>query len=480
MEPASHAADGRRYHTVDDSTVAVALHEPGPTPDVPEAFVQALWRDQRFDRQALSTTDGQPITVLDPGTLNTDSGPDFTGVHLRIGSMTWHGAVEVHTTSGDWFAHEHHRDPRYNSVVLHVTLQRDVWTGGLLREDETLLPELVLAPCLEAPLRTLLFQHHTRSDHDLLCAPRWDAVPDARRADWIERLARERFAEKRARLAECYLRHPVLDQLLYERLFAGLGYAKNAEAMEALARRLPLDTVRLLDDPLDREALFFGTAGLLPNPGDLLESDRATADYIVDLHTRYRRLNAQHAVASMERTQWTFFRLRPANFPALRIAQGAALFDTGGLLHHAPVGRLAEALTAAEPVDALRTTLTARPSAFWETHFRLAKATKPYDPSLGRSRIDTLIVNAVLPVLLLFAEQESHPDLAERAFDVLRRLPAGRDSVLQRFADLGTRPASAFEAQGLHQLYRRYCREGRCLSCAIGHHVLGMEEVRKG
>lgn len=472
MPPSSPS---RRYDATDDASVTVTVHEPDRTPKVPEALVQALWRDQHFDRKELTTTAGAPITVLDPGRQNTDSGPDFIDAHLRIGSMTWRGAIEVHLTSGAWFAHEHHLDPRYNSVVLHVTLQADAWTGGLLREDETLLPEIVLAPRLDTPLRTLLFRYHTESDHDLLCAPHWPDVPDAQRADWLAHLARERLAAKKEQLAQRYLRCPDLDQLFYERLFAGLGYAKNDAAMETLARRLPLDTARAIDDPVDREALFFGLAGLLPGPGDLLESDRATADYVVDLHKRFRRLNTQLEIPPMERAQWTFFRLRPANFPTLRIAQGVALFATKGLLHQEPVARLIEAVISSDPVAALRTALAARPHDFWRTHLRLAKSTKPRDPALGRARIDTLIANAVLPTLLLAAEQESRPDLAERAFDVLRALPAKRDSVLRRFRDLGTRPQSAFEAQGLHQLYRRYCQAGRCLSCAIGRSVLGME-----
>ena len=466
----------RLFYAVENTTVAVTLHEPRAPTEVPEALVQALWRDQRFDTQSLSTTDGRSVTVLDPGILNTDSGPDFTDARLQIGDMEWRGAVEVHTTSGDWFAHNHQRDPRYNSTVLHVTLQTDVWTGQLHREDETLLPELVLYPRLEASLRSLLVRYHTQSDHDLLCAPHWSTVPDAVRSDWIDHLARERLTAKKERLAERYLHRPNLEQLLYERLFAGLGYAKNDAAMETLARRLPLDRIRSVCDPLDREALLFGVAGLLPDPGDLLDSDRTTADHAIDLRRRFQRLNAGMEIAPMERTQWTFFRLRPANFPTLRIAQGAALFSPGGLLQRDPVGQLIGAVESSDPVAPLRTALEVQPHAFWDTHFRLAKATKRRDPSLGRRRADTLITNAVVPLLLLVADQQSRADLAERALDALHALPAGRDSILRRFADLGTRPKSAFEAQGLHQLYRHYCQPGRCLSCTIGHSVLGTDD----
>ena len=465
----AHAA--HRY-TIDEATVDVTLHEPAPTTNVPEAMVQALWRDQRFDRAALHTTTGGRLIVHHPGILNTDSGPDFLDAHVEIDGMTWRGAVEIHTTSTDWFAHKHHEDPRYNSVVLHVTLCVDAWTGGLLRADQTTLPELVLSPRLQRPLRRLLHQFHTQTDTDLLCEPHWTSVPNAVQRPWIERLARKRIREKALRLSERFQTCPTWDQLLYERLFAGLGYAKNDTAMETLARRLPLERLRTLDNLLDREAMAFGVASLLPAPSDLLDADRATADYAVDLRTRFRRLQARYDIPTMERTQWTFFRLRPANFPPLRIAQGLAWLHRGALLHNDPTGRLLDALRAEAPVDALRTTLHACPHDFWTTHLRLVKSTKPRDPSLGQTRTDTLIINAVLPLLLLIAEQRSTPDVEQRVMDVLRSLPAPRDTVTRTFKALGTRPSSAFEAQGLHELYRSYCRPGRCLSCAIGKHVL--------
>lgn len=466
------ASSPPHLYDIDDATVAITLHEPRSAPDVPEALVHALWRDQYFNRKALTTTEGAPITVRDPGTSNTDSGPDFIDAEVIIDGMTWRGAVEIHTTSADWFAHRHHEDARYNSVVLHVTLHPDTWTGGLLRADQTLLPELVLLPRLHRPLRHLLYRFHTTPDADLLCAPHWAGVPDAVRTPWIDQLAQERLEAKKNRLGARYQSCPEWDQLLYERLFAGLGYAKNDEAMETLAQRLPLSLLRTIDQPLDREALAFGVAGLLPTPGDLLDADRPTADYAMDLRARFRRLHAEHAIPTMERTQWTFFRLRPANFPPLRIAQGLAWLVPGGLLRDAPIDRLLDALRTEAPVDALEVTLEATPHDFWTTHLRLVKSTKSRNPSLGRTRIHTLIVNAVLPLLLLVAEQRADPSAEENVTAVLRALPAPRDRVTRRFADLGTRPQSAHDAQGLHQLYRTYCASGRCLSCAIGRHVL--------
>ncbi|PSQ98962.1 MAG: DUF2851 domain-containing protein [Bacteroidetes bacterium QS_9_68_14] len=406
---------------------------------MPEALLHDLWRQQRFDAGALRTTGGRPVAVL--------------------------------------FAHDHHRDARYNAVALHVTLYTDRWTGGLVREDGSPLPELVLAPHLTDPLRELLYDFRTRAEEAIFCAPRWAEVPEEVRAGWVEEMAEERLDEKKTRLVDRYFATPDVEALLQERLFAGLGYSKNDEAMSDLARRVPLGRARRMarQSHADLEALLLGLAGLLPEPSDLLDADRATADYATGLAERFERVRSKHDLAApMERERWQFFRLRPANFPPLRIAQAAALLAPGGLLHHDPLGRLLDAVHSGKPARALRDVFEegATPPDFWKTHFRLVKATEERDPSVGRGRVDTLITNAVVPVLLLCAEQRDDDRLAAAVRALLRDLPAGSDRITRRFRDLGTRPQDAFEAQGLHQLYRTRCAEGRCLECRIGQHLL--------
>ena len=468
--------DGYHIYAIDDDQVAVTIHEPSTkTPDVPETLVQDIWEHGRFDTSALLTTDGQPLHIFDTGRPNTDSGADFSEAHLQIGEMAWHGDVEIHRTSSDWFAHDHHEDSRYNSVVLHVTLVADAWTGGLLRADGTPLPELVLYPHLTTPLRQLLHQFHTTDTDALPCASQWDVVPETVRTEWIETLADERLMAKAERLGTRYQATPDEDQLLYERLFAGLGYAKNDAPMESLARRVPLEVARSVDSPVDLEALYLGVADLIPAPGDLLDADRATADYATTLRRRFQQWQARLDLSCMNREAWTFFRLRPANFPPLRIAQGAALVYDGVLRTADPVGAFEKALTAPKPAPAARRLLNVRPGTFWNTHLHLKKRTKPRNPQLGTARIDTLLINAVAPLLALRAEHTDRPAARGRIQALLDALPAERDSVTRRFADLGPPPQSASESQALHHLYRTYCTPGRCLSCAIGRAILGRD-----
>jgi hypothetical protein len=480
-----------------DRVQVVTVHEPAPGDSrVPEAFVQDLWETQRFDRQHLSTTTGRSVRIVDPGTPNTDAGPDFSNAHIQIDGLDWHGDVEIHVHSGGWFNHEHDEDPRYDRVVLHVTLHADLHTGHLSRSDGTRLPEIVLAPRIERSLRSLVRSFRQRDPDTLVCAPRWSEVPGNLTRSWIRQLGRERIQEKADRVRHRVDAGARVEDVLHEMLFTALGYAKNAEPMTRLARRLPLDRVRSLSEAFDREALHLGVAGLLPTPSELLSSDRATADAVMDLRARFDRLTAQRPVPQMNATEWTFFRLRPNNVPPLRIAQAVAWFGEDGLLRDAtagsspahsspahaspahssqargPIDRLASDAASSDPIPALRRRLHARPTAFWNTHYRLTRTAKPHNPSLGQTRIDTLLVNVVVPVLI--AQAASHQDAAaeENAWDVLRALPASRDSVVRIYKDLGTHPQSALEAQGMHALHRRLCTSGGCLQCSIGRYLL--------
>lgn len=460
-------------YRIGETEVAVTLHEPGrPVPSVPEALVHDLWAHQQFDASALQTTDGRPVRILDPGQLNTDAGADFREAHLQIGELEWHGDVEIHTTSGDWFAHTHHRDPRYNSVILHVTLHPDQWTGRLQRANGSPLPEVVLYPHLHKPLRTLLHAFHTQDSPSIPCAAQWSTLPNSDQRAWVRHLGQERIRTKMQALADAYIQRPDVEALLYERLFAGLGYAKNDAPMVDLARRLPLPFARQWAEVSDLEALYFGVAGLLPAPGDLLDADRATADYAMALRRRWGQLQARFNLTALSRERWTFFRLRPANFPPIRIAQGVALVSRGGLLHQDPIGTLLDAATSDAPIAALRDCLEAAPPSFWTTHVRLIKSTTRHTATIGRSRRDTLLINAVLPVLLLVAEQYERPGLTARILELVDRLPAERDSTTRVFADLGLKPRSALESQGMHRLHRDFCSSGGCLQCAIGKQLL--------
>src|SRR5690554_1212851 len=474
-EPGFSISPIRHFYGFADDVVEVVLHEaPQHTPRPPEALVHTLWAERRFDEKNLETTTGLPIHILSTGTKNTDAGPDFRNARLLIGDTTWVGDVEIHVRSAEWYDHRHHEDARYNSVVLHITLFPDVWTGNLLRADGTAIPELILSPCLTESFRNLLYRFNTQPGPAPVCAPLWNDLSQEIKMTWARESARKRLLAKRDRLANAYLALPDLDELLHQLIFAGLGYAKNTDAMITLAERIPLAVARTINDPLDLEALHLGVAGLLPTEKDLLQADRITVENVMELRYRFERLNAGLAIPVMSASSWQFFRLRPANFPPLRIAQAASLLSgkDESLFGSDPVGKLVSALQAQNPLNALRDCLKVSLSPFWQTHVRLDRRSHGNYHKIGEERVDTLIVNAFSPILLLYAEQQELPEIEELVFRVLEKVRARSDEVTRLFSGLGARQKNVLEAQGLHQIYRSFCRELKCLECGIGKALL--------
>ena len=433
------------------------VHEPADADlsGIPEAVLQDAWARRLYNPAGLATTDGQTVAVLDPGTLNRGSGPDFSGATLRIGdgddALLWVGDVEIHRTSREWNDHRHHEDPAYDRVILHVVVSPDRETGRLSRSDGSPLPELVLLPHLDRSLRALAHDFCLRPDETPpYCGARWHELPADLPLSWIRSLGGARLREQAARYARTYQQTPNLDRLLVRGVFRALGYAPNAGTMERLATRLPLDLLRQLDDPADGHALLLGLAGLT--------DARLFSD---DLCDRFERLRAVHPLPPpLSPASWRHGG-RPANAPRTRIAQAAALFaadDLGhdygtGLLRHDPLGRLRVALDYPEPVSALRALF--RP---------LATGASP----IGLARTDVILVNVALPLLLLDAELRDAPDVEPRVLAVLDSIPAEGDRVVRAFTDAGFLAQSALESQGVHQLATRFCEDGRCARCEIG------------
>ena len=466
---------------------AAAVQEPDArVHHIPEAVLHEVWASQHFATNHLRTTEDAGLTILDPGVLNRDAGPDFLNARLRIthpdapgGTLDWVGDVELHRTSGEWLLHHHHTDARYNSVVLHVVLVDDRHTGSLARADSTALPELVLYDHLGESLRSLLHRFYATPRTAFYCASQWRSVPDTLKTPWVRQLGLDRLRQKVERLAQIYTRRPELDELLRVVIFRALGYAKNTEPMTELAARTPFAFIQHLDDQRDIEALLFGLAGLIPDVRAMLQSDHHSTRYVEELRDRFARLGERLALSPMNAVQWQFFRLRPANFPTRRIAQAAALLapaEAGqepGLLRDDPLGRLRRALLDPKPERALRALIqSTEPASFWNDHVRFNERSATGSNRIGRSRSDRMLVDAVLPVLLLDAEQRGDEGQHERILSLLTRLPGASDEITRHFEREGTKPSTALDTQGLHHLYHAWCTPGRCLTCAIGRALL--------
>jgi len=453
-----------------NSVFEVTIHEPKKDADIPEALVVDLWQTQHFDANSLLTFQGHSIEIISTGEPNINSGPDFLGARVRMDGVLLTGDVEIHTSSGKWEVHRHHFDPRYNSVILHVSLFPDLRSGRLYREDGTALPELILFPLLTRTLRHLAYEFRRRAPGTLACAGNWSDVPTSILMPMVNKLAKERISDKKKRFSQAFMARPDLEELLHESIFAALGYARNTWTMGSLANRLPLKITRQFEDTTDLEALHLGTAGLIPTTDKMNDSDPKTASYITELRNRYIQFAREFNIQKMEPSSWQFFRLRPANFPPLRIAQGVSLLQS--LFHQDVMELILDALQSEKPIEQLHLLLRASASSFWSDHVRLEKRSKPRSSIIGRQRSQIIIVNTVIPALLLHADMSNNPDLSNLLFTIIDNLPATSDEITRMFSRLGFSPQNAFVAQGAHQLYRTRCSKGRCLYCPVGRYIL--------
>lgn len=453
------------------------LGEPGPEEQrIPERFVHDIWVSRLFDASRLQTTDGQSVSVLDSGRLNSDAGPDFLNARVRIGELDWRGDVEIHFRSSDWIAHQHQFDPRYNSVVLHVSFIEDFWTGRLNRPDGSPMPEIILRPALAIPLRRLLLNLNAQEERRLPCAHRWNTVPEDLKRGWINRVSVERLREKQSLLAGRLSAAGSLEELLYRELMRGMGYSKNADAFLDLACRVPLALLRQASDAARREAILFGVAGLLsPDPKSKVPNVDVDDTYRRELRDAFESINSRLRIPQMSPLSFQFFRLRPVNFPTLRIAQVAGWFSCNGLLERQSIQRLVMATQSKNPTRSLRALMTSSPSTYWTTHLRFARTTQVAGHRLGMGRIDALINNTILPLLMLVAEQRCDRALAQAVVRISETLPAESTSVTRIFSSVGFKSGSASDTQGLHHLYRTRCTKSGCLSCPIGRHLLRTE-----
>ena len=423
-----------------------------------EDFLHYVWQHQYFDKADLRTTAGEAVTVLRPGFHNTDAGPDFLSARLQLGEVEWNGAVEIHLRASDWHRHQHQHDAKYDQVVLHVVLHAD---EPVRRTNGSAVPALVLdgrlAPELVGRYQALL----AAPPEALPCAALLPQMPDIVRTMMVERTLLERVEQKAAVLTALH-QHLGGDweAAAYHALMGAFGFKKNTEPLQRLAKALPLAVLRRhRHDRRQLEALLFGQAGFLA------ENEEVAHDlFIADLRTEYQFLahKYQLAPAALAAHDWNFLRLRPANFPPVRLAQLAAV------LHARP--SLFDALLTAQDATTLEQFFAAPVSDYWRGHYRPGRAGKV--PALGRASAQLLIINVVVPLRVAYAHHIGQPELVEQAVALLTELPAEHNSLTAVYELLHFSHRTAADSQGLLALHHGYCAPRRCLHCAIGSRVL--------
>lgn len=425
-----------------------------------EKLMQYVWQYRLIPRLRLTTVDGRRVSIINPGTINHDAGPDFFNADIRIDNQQWVGNIEIHVKASDWFRHGHDKDKAYDSVILHVVQIDDV---PVFRSNGELIPQMQLNCAVD------LGEHYsaltTPAPTDLSCAMHLSSIPSVYLSDWITSLATERLQAKADMLRQlANSEGGDWNEALYIVMARALGFGKNSEPFERLARATPLRyMLRHRDNLTAIEAVLFGQAGMLS--GNIAPDN----EYQSRLADEYRFYAAKFGLKRPVSLNWKMSRLRPQNTPYRRIAYLAALINADVLRH--------QKFVECNSIESLRTMLSCRLSGHWERHYTFGTAESPYEIVVSRSTLDLLIINAVIPAIYARGVYLHDPSLTDRAIDLMQMMKPENNSLVRMFTERGIRCNDAFTSQGLIQLRRVYCEQRQCLNCRIGHRILSRAAV---
>lgn len=417
-----------------------------------EQLLQFIWQHSLYDPTRLVTTGGEAVIVSHPGALNTNAGPDFQNARIKVGDTTLAGHVELHIRTSDWQKHGHQNDAAYGNVILHVVLEDD------LCQQHPEIPLLILGSHI-APLILEKYSTLTAKSSNITCATQLKVVRDITKEAWLSRLLVERWEEKLVSWKE------LLDQsaedwrnLLYWRMAANFGFKVNAEPFLQLARSLPLNILaKHKGNQLQIEALLFGQAGML-------DTDFAD-EYPKKLKTEYDYLRIKYKLQPIATHLWKFLRMRPANFPTIRIAQFADLISRS--LH------LFSQLIECNDIKQIQPLLDAEASEYWRSHYIFDEVAENETPKkMGKSSVDNIIVNTVAPIQFLYAQRTGDATLQERSLQLLDFVKPEKNHITDEWAAYNWPSRNAGESQAQIQLYNNYCMPKKCLNCAIGLNIL--------
>ena len=415
-----------------------------------EEFLYYLWENRLIDK-ALQTTEGEAVEVVSTGYRNTNSGPDFLEAKIQIGDKLWAGQVEIHVKASDWNRHGHGSDKAYKNVILHVVYEDDAKT--------TDLPTLELKGHFDETLFTN-YQRFISSKAWIPCANSIVQVPPFTRLSWLDRMAVERLESKSESVIKILNTNQFdWEDALYQLLMRYFGLKVNNEAFETLAKMLPFKTLlKHADNLLQVEAMLFGCAGLLEGEFD--------EDYPQLLQREFAVMKAKFNLLIMPAERWKFMRMRPSNFPTIRLAQMAQLIHKNGPLF----AKIREAAT----VDEVKKLFDVAASEYWETHYRFGvnlsyHGSQKTPKRLGAATADILIINAVVPLLFCYGKLHKDETFCDTALQFLEATAAEDNIVIRHFAQCGITVQNAMQTQALLHLFNIYCKRKRCLECRIGH-----------
>ncbi len=483
-----------------------------------EKFLSEIWKEQNFVKD-LSTVDGQQIEVVDTGIENKElSGPDFKNARIKIGNITFLGDVELDGQYSDWKKHGHNINRKYNSVILHASLNNDSRKSYVFTAEGRKVQSISLIQFLKKDLATTLqraiLSERKNRINKMPCMEINAEISEKEKLNYVYDLGLKRFKDKSERmlerlkelifLKEMNFKEPIIkyeldekfyerpftqndfsdkevwQQLVYESVFEALGYSKNKEIMKSLAKSANINFLKSLDGTADFsfkvESALFNISGLIPAENNF--PDEETSSYTKKILETWNNIKPGYDNHFYNSTQWHFSKLRPQNFPTIRIAGGARLVHKiikEKLIDNA-IEKIEKISNINKLTNALRSLFIIKGENFWKSHYvfdQPAKVQIKY--FIGASRADEILVNIVLPILSIYFEIFNRKDLSNRVIKVYLNFyqKSENNLVNEVAATLSLKDAwkRSVLYQGMIELFRSYCSREKCLECDIGKKI---------
>jgi hypothetical protein len=417
-----------------------------------EEFLSFLWKYRLYKSDNLYV-EGEKVEVIHPGELNRDSGPDFFNTKLRIGDAIWAGNAEVHLKASDWNRHGHDKNAAFDNVILHITAENDQ-------------PVYTSKGRLVATINLDFNDAHFMNYNTLMankkwipCAENFAATEPILLSSWLSKLGIDRL-EYRTDQIMANLDQTInnWEEAFYRQMARGYGFHVNSQPFEALARSVPYHVVKKhSNNPMQLEAIFFGQAGFL-------RDDYNNEEYYNKLRYEHGFFKTKYNLQPVDTQLWKFMRLRPGNFPTVRIAQFVALFTRSTSIF--------SSVLDAKGLDSIYDLLSVDVSDYWKCHYTFGNASHKVSKPLGKESVKILIINAIAPFYFIYGKKLGLLQFQDKALQILEEMDAEDNSIMKGWGQLGVKPKNAFDSQALIHLKNEYCDKKRCLDCGIGMKII--------
>lgn len=418
-----------------------------------ERLLQFIWQFQYYNKNELQVEQGDPLTIIYPGKHNTEQGPDFLEAKIIIGNTTWAGNIEIHIKSSDWLKHNHTADSNYANVILHIVWEHDMdishLNGSVLPalSLQNLVPKILLERFEELMLREAFVP----------CEAYLPVFSEMKWTAWKERLAIERLQRKSSAVLQLFAEaNNHWEEVFWWMLARNFGLKVNADIFETIAKSLPVKILAKHKDQIHQlECFLLGQAGLL--------DEDFTEDYPLMLKKEYLFFRKKYQLLPVSVKPF-FLRMRPANFPTIRLAQLAMLVHTSS--------HLFSKIKEINEVNEVKQLLNVTANDYWHYHY-LLNETGEYTPKqLGRQMTENIVINTIIPLVFAYGIYHDDERMKGKALQWLSQLMPEKNAITTKWTAHRVTNQNALESQALIELKNNYCNVRRCLECSVGNTIL--------